>query len=233
MAKVEGLPGVRTTRTSTPRKILADIGSAVFLPGGKILRGAAARDPLNTGDLDVLRDGLVMGEITASGKYAPSILGVLASAYDKDGSAATTMTVSAATAVELVRRLGASGTFKITGPPTAAGTVVTETITYSAVSQTTGAITVTTAAADYVAGSFVQPVDGSDTPLCLLYAGGYGVKVTDQDAVSIDTNFATPLIGGTIDASQIINYPSDASLKTWLKTTKLNAVCQFTYDDAF
>jgi len=208
------------------------VGSAVLLPGGVVIDGSNSRDPLNSGDVDVLRDGLVMGK-TASGKYAPSILGVLSQAYDKDGSSATTMVVSAATATEIARRIGTSGTFKVTGPPTASGTVTTETITFSAVDTDTGAITVTTASNDFIAGAFVQPTDGSETPRCLLYAGGYGIKATDEDGASIDEQFPTPLIGGIVDASQIVNYPSDASLKTWLKQTALNAVGQFVFDDDF
>lgn len=228
-----GLPGPQDERTATPRKILADVGSAVLLPGGVIIDGSQSRDPLNSGDVDVLRDGLVMGKITTGGKYAPSILGVLAQAYDKDGSSATTIVVSAATATEIARRIGTSGTFTVTGPPTASGTVTTETVTFSAVDTDTGAITVTTASNDFIAGAFVQPTDGAETPLCLLYAGGYGVKATDEDGTSIDEQFPTPLIGGIVDASQIINAPSDASLKTWLKQTALNAVGQFIFDDDF
>ena len=47
-----------------------------------------------------------------------------------------------AQAVELVRRVGASGDLYITGPPTAAGTVAQITKAYSAVNTTTGVITV-------------------------------------------------------------------------------------------
>ena len=129
MEPITGLPGVKTTRTATPRNLTITVDGRVLLPRGRIIDGAESRDPLNTGDLDVLRAGIVMGMITASGKYAPAIIGVLAGAYDKDGSDKTSMTVAAAVAVEIVRRIGTTGTFKITGPPTVAGTVVNETIT--------------------------------------------------------------------------------------------------------
>jgi len=225
-------PGFGTERSASYRKILISDQGKLLLPGGKIITGDYSRDPLNTGDVDVLRAGLVMGKRTADEKYAPSIIGVLTEAYDADGSSKTTMTVSAATATEIVRRIGSSGSFNVTGPPSAGGTVVTEEITFSAVDTSTGAVTITAASADFISGSFVQPTDGSETPLCLI-DGGYGIKVTDQDDDDIDVRFSAMLIGGIVDASQIVNYPSDSSLKTWLKTTKLNAVCQFVYDDDF
>ena len=235
---VRGLPGVRADRSAQPR--LVCLAGAMFMPGGKIIRGAVSRDPLNTGDLDVLRAGLVMGKITANNKYAPSILGVTLAAYDASASVNTTLTVSAATATEIVRRIGTTGTFHITGPPTAGGTVAPWTdVAYSAVNTTTGVITITALAADYVIGSLVQPDDGSEVPLCLV-GNGYGIKVTDEDASNIDVQFPMPLVGGHLDASQIVNYPSDASLKAWLKYANLsdvayglNAVGQFTFDDDF
>ena len=234
MANPQSVSTIRTIKTATPR--LISLANEVYREGGAIIDGEESRDPLNTSYLDYLRAGLVMGKITTGSKFAPSIIGTLASAYDKDGSFDTTMTVSAATAVEIVRRIGTSGTFKITGPPSAAGTVVTATITFSAISTTTGAITVTAAAADYVSGSFIQPTDGSETPLCMI-ASGYPLKVTDENDADIDIDFGKMLIGGRIDASQIINYPSDASLKKWIKG-KLNGTsgttsggAPFSFDD--
>jgi hypothetical protein len=210
-------PGIGTEREAAQRRLLLTDASALLLPGGKIIDGSKARDPLNTGDLDVLRPGIVLGKITSGGKYAPSILGVLASAYDKDHSVnKLAMTVSAATAVEINRRIGASGTFNLTGPPTAAGTVATQTITYSAINVTTGVITCSAGSADAIAGSFIQPTDGSQTPLCLI-PDGTGIKMTDLDASDL-TSVEAPhlLIGGHVDASQIVNWPSDTSLRTWL-----------------
>ena len=66
-----------------------------------------------------------------------------------------------------------------------------------------------------------------------MLGDGYGIKATNTDGDSIDVPMSNLLIGGVLDASQIVNYPSDASLKTWVKTTKLNAVGQFTFDDNF
>ncbi len=230
MGNINMAPGVAAKRTATPRNILLSEESKQLLPGGVVLDGSDSRDPLNTGDIDVLRAGIVLGKKTSGGLYVPSIIGVLASAYDKDASFSTVMTVAASTVTELVRRVGSSGTFTIVGPPTSAGTVATEVVTYSAASSTT--ITVTAAAADYYTGSFIMDTDGSQTPLAIL-GSDYGVKVTDDDGTSIDPLAPEVLIGGLVDSSQIVNYPSDASLKAWLKVTKLNAVCQFTYDDDF
>jgi hypothetical protein len=211
---------------------MASDAGLLLLPGGKIIRGEKSRDPLNTGDVDVLRAGLLMGEITASGKYAPAIIGVLTEAYDKDGSLKLQMTVSAATATEIVRRIGTSGTFKITGPPTAAGTVATETITYSAVNTTTGVITISLASADFISGSFVQPTDGSEAPKGLIN-DGYGIKVTDADDANVDVPFPNLVIAGQVDASQIVNYPTDTSLIAWVKAQLRATGGSWTFDDGF
>lgn len=122
------------------------------------------------------------------------------------------------TAKEIVRRIGASGTFKITGPPTAGGTVATQVVTFSAVNTATGAVTITAIGADAVIGSFLQPNDGSETPVTLI-CDPYGKKVADQlNSTRVDV-FDPQLLaaGGTLNTAAIVNYPTDASLKTWLK----------------
>ena len=133
------LPGFATERTHTPRNFHFDDGAhARHLPGGGIIDGSKSRDPLNTGNVDVLRPGLLLGKITSSGKFAPAILGVLGEAID---ATETDIDITTATGTELVRRIGASGTFKLTGPPTAAGTIRTLTATYSAVDSDSVTIT--------------------------------------------------------------------------------------------
>ena len=132
-ATSNGLPGLKSQRTVTPRNVF--VGNQVtYLPGGKILDGSKARDPGNTGDLDVLRAGMLLGKITSGGKYAPAILGLTTNA---EAIGSTSIEAAAAVVTELVRRVGASGTFKLTGPATANGVVETETVTYSAASGTT------------------------------------------------------------------------------------------------
>lgn len=211
-----GLPGVSSARTAAPRRVFWS-NSGIYLPSSKIIDGALSRDAGNTGDLDVLRAGLLMGKITSGGKYAPSIFGVTT---NSESAGSTSIQAAAAVITELVRRVGSTGTFKLTGPPSANGTVATETVTYSAASTTN--ITVTAIANTYVAGSFITATDGSETPLTFI-ADDYGVKVTDQDAASVDVPFAVFPVGGVVDSSQLINWPSDTSLRAWIMA-RINSV---------
>lgn len=334
--EVIGLPGIKTERPAAYRNVcLSDQGKQLW-PGGATIDGSKSRDPLNSSYEYVLEPGLVMGRITSGGKFAPSIIGVTTNA---ETGASTSIEAAAGVVTELVRRLGASGTFKITGPPTAAGTVRTLTATYSAASgtaitvtalgvadvwtltapagqdggtyqleittgkgtsaesvQTTVALAAnansatvdaalealtnvgasgvaavyadptltltfasnlgpvhvrvladttndggvfeggwaavhTTTGVDgrFVAGSFIQPVDGSETPKCLINDGS-GVRVVDRDLASVDTPYPEMLVGGLINSSAILNWPSDTSLQTWLKNS-LNAAGHFTFKD--
>ena len=111
------LPSVGTEIPSTPRRILASPNGAQFLPGGKIISGANSRDSGNTGYLDTLRAGMVMGKRSLDNKYAPSILGLLTTKLAVGGASAI---VSAAQGDEVARRVVAGGTFKIVGAPGAA-----------------------------------------------------------------------------------------------------------------
>ena len=219
-----GLPSVATKRTATFRKLLlSGPEHNQFLPRGEVIDGSQSRDPTNTGDLDVLQAGLLMGRITATGLYAPSILGVTTVAYDNSASVNTTLTVGLPTAVELNRRIGASGTFNLTGPPTAGGTVAVQTVTYSSVAVGTGVIAVSAIAADAIAGSFIQPTDGPETMVTLINDGS-GIEVTDEDNADVDVPFATPVIAGLLDASQIINWPSNAVLRTYVRDQLRNNI---------
>lgn len=155
------LPGVASDRDAAYRQILTTVDGRQLLPGGVIVDGAESRDPLNTGDLHTLRAGLLLGKITSGGKYAPSIMGVLTAAYDASADTVS-MTVSAATAVELVRRVGTSGTFKLTGPPAASGVVQTVTVTFSAVNTSSGVITVTALTVDVDEVQTITPTVGSN-----------------------------------------------------------------------
>lgn len=209
---VPGLGGFRAAKTAAHRIVFRQGTMESFLAQGKIINGSLSRDSGNTGDLDVLRPGLLMGRITASGKYAPSLIGVLTQA---EIATATTVTVSAAQAVELVRRIGLTGTLRFTGPPTAAGVVATFTETYSAVDTVTGIVTVSALDAALIAGSFLVPNDGSQIPQTLI-PDGYGVKTTDTDVISLDVPFAEMPIAGVIEAGQVILWPTDTSLRQWI-----------------
>ena len=141
-----GLPGFSSERIAGHRTVWADAYTN-YLPGGVTFDGAKMRDPDNpdynasTNPLGQyrLRAGLLIGKVTANSKWANSVLGTLNGALT--GASTTVTFASAAQVTELVRRVGATGTFKVTGPPTAGGTVRTLTATYSGTSSTTATVT--------------------------------------------------------------------------------------------
>jgi len=206
-----GMPGVGTEKIAKHRTVAAD-GYLQFLPGGVILDGSKTRDPLNpdyptdtTGQLR-LRAGLLLGKITSSGKYANAVIGNTAGALTGTG---TSLTLAAAEAVELVRRVGATGTFKLTGPPSAAGVVRTLTATYSAVNTTTGVVTITALGVNEVqtvnlvtagtGGSIRLIVQKTDGTYALTPAAAW--SATDATLLSnlntaLDT--ATGVVGGIV-----------------------------------
>lgn len=174
------VPGVQTAKVATPRIVQWTSEGAMLIPGGKIVHGAVARDPLNTGDVDVLQAGLVMGRITASGLYAPAVIGTIGVAYD--GSTQVSV-LNTAEATELVRRQGAAATFNLTGPPTAGGVVRTLTATYSVVGTGTPANEVQTF-----------------TPDAAATAGTYRIKLQKADGTTVYT--AALAAGATLAACQ-------------------------------
>jgi len=232
-----GPPGITTPRTATHRALFLQ-RSETFLAQGKTISGQCSRDPGNSPDIGVLRAGLIMGRITTVvnslgtvGYMAPSIIGVTTNA---EAVGTTAIEASAAVVTELVRRFGASGTFKLTGPPTANGVVATETVTYSAASGTS--ITVTATANAFVAGSFIQPTDGSETPLSFIPDWDYGIRVTDPDGTSYSAvDFPKFPVSGIVDSSQLLPvFPSDTSLRAWL-TARFNDSFggQFVFDHGY
>lgn len=225
---IVGRPGILTGKLATPRIVFKGTSDSAFLPGGKIIDGSKSGDPLNTENVRILRAGLLMGIVTASGKYAPSIIGATTAAYTSGG---TTLTVSAATATELARRIGSSGTFKAVGPPSAAGTVAATTVTYSAVNTTTGAITVSDLGVNKISGTWIQGTDGSENMVSVI-PDGFGLKVTDRDGTSVDIDFQRVPYCGILISANIINWPSDTSLRSWIQT-KLNTYGKFTFDSNF
>lgn len=224
-------PGVHTGRTATHRKVV--MSDPVYFPNGGIIDGSKSRDPNNSSDVRTLQAGLVMGKITASGKWAPSILGVVQSDYTSGG---TEITVTAAQATEIVRRNGASGTLKITHAPTAAGTVVPyATLTYSAVDTATGILTITNIGANVESGALIMPEDGSQVPRAII-PDGYGVDVVDiNTGLEIDAEFPQPLCGGFLDTAGIVNYPAAANttLIAWLKAALRATGAWYVFSDDF
>jgi hypothetical protein len=214
-----GKPGILPTYLATPREIfLANRQFAQFLAMPVTIDGTLSGTAANAPNTWVLWAGTLLGRVSATGKYANSIIGLTAAAYAHSGGSNTTLSTDVNTAAEIVRRIGAAGQFKLTGPPTAGGTVATQVVTYSAVNLSTGAITITAGAADAVAGSLIQPTDGSETIVTLL-CDAWGAKLADElGATRVDV-FDSQLLaaGGTINTAVVVNYPSDLSLRAWVK----------------
>lgn len=231
-------PGIATARTASHRALFLQ-RSETFLAGGKMIAGGASRDPGNTPDISNLRIGLLMGKISTVvnslgtvGAYAPSIIGVTTNA---EAVGSTAIEAAAAVVTELVRRCGSTGTFTLVGPPTANGVVDQETVTYSAASGTS--ITVTALTKAFVAGSFICPTDGSQTPISFIPdTEGFGVLVTDQDGNSVTAvDFPKFPVSGIVDSSQLLPvFPSDTSLRAWL-LARLNDAGggQFVFDHIY
>lgn len=224
---IVGSPGVGSTyQTAYRRAFFAPMENS-FLAGGKTIDGTYARDPGNS-LITVLRPGLLLGKRTTGGFYAPSIIGVSTGAII---ATATSITVSAAEATEIVRRIGATGTLRFVGPPSAAGTVATFTETYSAVNTTTGVITISAADAALIAGSFVCADDGTYLPKSFV-PDGYGIQVADSISGSnVYAQEEKIAIAGLVDFAQLLPAATDTSLIAWVKEKlKLNGPFAFSND---
>lgn len=213
--QITGLPGYRTAVAHTPRRVRRSQQDVAYREGGGVINGSLSGDASNTSYLDVLRPGKVMARQSSGGKYRNAIWGKSTAAYaDND----TTITVSAATATEIARIKAAAGGGDLSayfvGPPSAAGTVAATAITITAVGATT--ITVGDLNLNKVTDSLIIPADLTDGTWCLVDDGDE-IKLSDELNNRVDQPFPRPLIGGHIDTAQIIDYPADASTKTWLK----------------
>lgn len=223
LSQVAGLPGMRAAKTVTSRMVTRGGWIPDILPLGKVLSGGCTRDPSNTPDVGRIRAGVLLGKITSVvnslgtiGQYAPSIFGVTTNA---EAVGSTSIQVSAAVGVEIARRCGATGTFTLTGPAVAGGPIISEVVTYSAISGVN--ITVTAIANNFIAGSFVQPTDGSEDPLTFV-PNGTPIMSTDFDGTSVDQEFGEVPIGCIIDSSMLLPaWPSDAALQAWI-VSRLN-----------
>jgi hypothetical protein len=188
-----GIPGISSARTASYRNVFRSLDRVRYYPGGGTVDGTKSRDFANSDNLKLLRPGTLMGRQTSSKEWAPSIVGKVSEAY----ASGTSLTLTAASAVELNRRVGASGTFKLTGPPTANGTVRQVTVTYSAVNTSTGVVTVT---AIQVADVWtLTAADGTD-------GGSYRLKVTtgfgtSSEASAVTGNLAWDANTATVDAA--------------------------------
>jgi hypothetical protein len=230
-----GKPGVLPTYLAVPRELfLANRQFAQYVASPVTIDGTLSSNPQNAPFSWLLFAGTLMGRVTATDKYANSILGTITAAYSATGGSTTTLTTDVNTAAEIVRRFGTSGTFKLTGPPAAGGTVATQVVTYSAVNTTTGAITITALAANAISGAFIQPTDGSENIVTML-CDVWGQKVVDQlNTTRVDVFEAQLLAaGGTINVANIVNYPTDVSLKAWVKASVRAACPAVNFSDDF
>lgn len=134
-----GRPGI-TARTDAGFRLISTDGKLSYKPQAGVISGPESRDLGNTGFENTLRGGLILAKNTSTNKYGVWSIGVTSGALAGSG---TSITLSAAAATELVRRVGATGTFVLTGPPTASGTARQLTATYSGVNTTTGVVTIT------------------------------------------------------------------------------------------
>lgn len=199
-----GRPRIGTERQVVHR-IVSRQGMWDFLANGALIDGTKSRDFTNTSDTKALRPGLLMGKVTSGGKYAPSVLGVTNGAY----ASGTSLTLTAASAAELARRVGTSGTFKLTGPTAASGVARTLTVTYSAVDTGTGVVTITALGANQQEDVRLNPA-GTAGNLQLNVSKPDGTRVTTANiawgatdatylaAINSALDTATGVVGGIV-----------------------------------
>ena len=181
-----GRPGFPASTSVAQRRNVSRNGALDYYPAGGVIKGSMARDVNNaSANTKNLRAGLLMGKITSGGYYANSIVGLSQGALTATG---TTLSSTANIAAEISRRIGATGTFKLTGPPTASGVVRTVVVTYSALNLTSGDITITA-----VGVNEVQTVAyGATMTAGFITLGAYKTDGTFQVArTAFDTNWST------------------------------------------
>jgi hypothetical protein len=208
----QGTPGAGNPVWSTPRQALYQrVDGLSEFPLPIVIDGTKVYNTLNGPFPWLLYAGTLIGKVTATGLYAPSIIGAVTTAYTSGG---TTLAVAPAVATAIANRIGQSGTFKTQGPPSVAGTDTTITTTFSAVNQTTGALTVTSLGANVVSGSLIKPTDGSETPL-MVVCDITGVKTTDYTNINTINNYVVrAAVGGILNTNMIPFYPgADASTR--------------------
>lgn len=229
--QVTGWAGQSVGRSIVPRNIYTSLTTARYAPSFYFFDGVYARDPDNT-PTSMLRAGLLCGKISTSGEgggYANSIIGVTTVAYTSSG---TSLTVTTQAATEIVRRIGASGTFNLAGGATAGATVTSPTlVTYSAVNTSTGVVTVSNIGANVAIGAAVMPTDGSQNVLT-IFDTEYGTDVTDVLQNNINQPLHRFVIGGDVYSSNIINLTVvNAGVEAYIKSLlRLNGGT-FTFDD--
>lgn len=230
--RINGLPGYPTGQSWSPRKIRRGNQPPIYLDGGVVIDGTNSGDATNTGYPHVLQPGKIMVKAASGGLYRNFIIGKTTAAYvDND----TTLTVGAATATEVARLIAAAGaavSLALIGPPSAAGTVAATAISVTAASGTT--LTIADLNLAKVTDSLIAlPTSG--------YTAGSFCIVDDDDFINLadETNaranqpWGKVLIGGTIDTSQLLDWPADSSTVTYLKglLNSAGGMSNFRFDD--
>lgn len=239
-----GLPGIGSARTADPRDIFYTHAGKTLMPSNRVIGSGLARDPGNTGNVDILRAGLLLTkDENGDGHYVATILGVL-TAENTGGS--TGLTVDSAVATEISRRYGATGTgdFAIVGYGSGALSdegmiVLCEAVTHSAINTETGVITVSNLSNDYpvgsllIAGEALRSASNCQLFSTVILCDSWGVKVTDDDSNNIAVPLTTFPVAGVIDVTKIVNYPSADSLAYWLKNELKDNCPGLTFSDDF
>lgn len=223
-----GRPGVGSALTATTGRVFRAEEGKEYFPHGGTIDGTKSRyyGGGSAAQLFTLPSGLLVGQITASKKWAPTVLGISANAYTAGG---TSITVTAAQAAYIVSRVGTTGNLYYVGPPAAAGTVATlGPIAYSAINTSTGVITTATLGANLIAGGLVVAGDGSEIPRTVI-DDGHGITVPSD---STDCDFPRIPRQGCLDVAKILDYPTDTALIAWVKDKMCaNGRCLFTFSD--
>lgn len=226
--KTPGLGPV--TRTADVGGVLAGEDMRLLKGIPVVIDGAEARDGRGA-ELYTLLPGGIYGQISATGKYGATIIGKTLGAY----TTGTVLSCTTACAAEISRRVGSSGTLKIAGAASGAGTIHQESVSYTAVDLDTGQLTISALTNDYHAGSIIQPADGSEVPLVVM--GDEPMLAVDPSDFTTDQDvpMKRPLVGGLLRVAQLLHYPASTatSLITWLKAQMRAAGQTFMFDDDF
>lgn len=219
-----GRPGIGAALTAAYGRVFRADEFSGYFPHGGVFDGTS-RYYGGTTNLFQHPPGLMVGQVASTKKWKTTVIGTVQTAYTSGG---TTLSLTAAQAVELARRVGSSGTFTLKGAATAAGTLTSDTVTFSAVNQTTGDVTITDIGANRIAGSIVVSTDGSGTPRSFI-PDGFGIEVPPD---STDADFPRIPMMGTIDTAKILDYPTDTTLQQWIKDSMCaNGRCLFIFSD--
>ena len=232
-----GKPGVMPGYMATPREVFAaNRQFAQFVAGPATIDGRVTANPANAPYTWLISAGTLLGRVAASGKFGSSVYGATTAAYAHAGAGGTTIQTDVNTAAEILRRAGGpTGGLRLTGPAANGGPVAVQTVAFTAVNVATGAITLTApAAADAVAGSLLQPIDGSDAIVTVL-CDAWGTPVGDAaGGTRFDVQTGQLLAaGGTIDVTALGTYPADPALRAWVKAAIRTACPGVNFSDDF